>query len=301
MSNKLKLIDKFIEMLIVERGASQNTVDSYNRDLKNFEQFLGVDSNQASSGDIRNYLSYLNKRGMASSTAARRLSALRQYFRFLHAEGMREDDPSTSIESPRRVRALPNVLTEAEVEQLVEAAKTYNGAEGIRLVALMGLLYGTGLRVSELLSLPYPLVHSGRSFIIIKGKGSRERMVPLSTLAKTYLETYYAVRSRFLRRPSDSGWLFPSRAKGGHLTRQRFSQLMKELAIVAKVDVSRVSPHSIRHAFASHLLAHGADLRSVQQMLGHADISTTQIYTHIQQERMYSLVKTTHPLSKKAD
>ena len=286
-------------MLIVERGTSKNTVDSYSRDLWDFAKFNGIDLVKANSEDIRDYLSHLNREGMAASTAARRLSALRQYFRFLHAEGLRPDDPSTSIESPRRVRALPRVLTEAEVEQLLEAAKTHKNSEGVRLVALMELLYATGLRVSELLKLPYPLVQPDRSFIVVKGKGSRERLVPLSETAKKALEKYSAVRSCFVRRPADSGWLFPSRAKGGHLTRQRFSQLVKELAVVAKIDASKVSPHSLRHAFASHLLANGADLRSVQQMLGHADISTTQIYTHIQQERMHSTVRSFHPLSKK--
>ncbi len=284
-------------MLAAERGAAQNTLDSYGRDLRHFTKFKGSAIDQADADDIRGYLAYLEREGMAPSTAARRLSALRQFYRFLHAEGMRGDDPSSAIDSPRRARPLPKVLTEVEVEQLLKAAKTYKGAEGIRLVALMELLYATGLRVSELLMLPYPAVQSDRAFVVVKGKGGRERMVPLSEPALKALDRYDGVRARFVRRPADAAWLFPSRSKGGHLTRQRFSQLVKDLARAAKIDASKVSPHSLRHAFASHLLENGADLRAVQQMLGHADISTTQIYTHILQERLQELVKSAHPLA----
>ncbi|MBT3333245.1 MAG: site-specific tyrosine recombinase XerD [Rhodospirillaceae bacterium] len=284
-------------MLAVERGAAQNTLDSYGRDLRHFTEFKGSAIAEAAADDIRSYLAYLEREGMAASTAARRLSALRQFYRFLNAEGMRADDPSSAIDSPRRVRPLPKVLTEVEVEQLLKAARTYKGAEGIRLVALMELLYATGLRVSELLMLPYPAIQAERAFVVVKGKGGRERMVPLSEPAIKALEQYDTVRSRFVRRPADANWLFPSRSKGGHLTRQRFSQLVKELALEAQIDPAKVSPHSLRHAFASHLLANGADLRAVQQMLGHADISTTQIYTHILQERLQELVNNHHPLS----
>ncbi len=291
----------FLEMLAVERGAAQNTLDSYRRDLRHFSNFMGSAIVDAASDDIRSYLADLERKGMAPSTAARRLSALRQFFRFLHAEhanDMRGDDPSSDIDSPRRVRPLPKVLTEAEVEQLLQAATTFKGAEGIRLIALMELLYATGLRVSELLMLPYPALQSDRAFVVVKGKGSRERMVPLSEPAMKALQAYDGVRARFVRRQEDASWLFPSRSKGGHLTRQRFSQLVKELAKVAEIDPSKVSPHSLRHAFASHLLANGADLRAVQQMLGHADISTTQIYTHILQERLQELINTSHPLAE---
>ena len=297
MAETLQYVENFLEMLAVERGAAQNTLDSYGRDLRHFEDYTSVGIMAAGSEDIRGYLSHLEREGMAPSTAARRLSALRQFYRFLHAEGMRSDDPSAVIDSPRRVRPLPKVLTEAEVEQLLSAAKTYKGAEGVRLVALMELLYASGLRVSELLMLPYPAVQPERSFVVVKGKGNRERMVPLSQTAIKALQKYDKVRSRFVRRPADANWLFPSRSKGGHLTRQRFSQLVKELAQVAGIDPSKVSPHSLRHAFASHLLANGADLRAVQEMLGHADISTTQIYTHILQERLQELVKSSHPLA----
>jgi integrase/recombinase XerD len=297
LSQSKKYVDNFLEMLAVERGAAQNTLDSYGRDLRHFTAFKGSDIRWADADDIRSYLAHLEREGMAPSTAARRLSALRQFYRFLHAEGERGDDPSSAIDSPRRVRPLPKVLTEVEVEQLLKAAKTYKGPEGIRLEALMELLYATGLRVSELLMLPYPAVQSDRAFVVVKGKGGRERMVPLSEPAMKALDRYDGVRARFVRRPADAAWLFPSRSKGGHLTRQRFSQLVKELARAAEIDASKVSPHSLRHAFASHLLANGADLRAVQQMLGHADISTTQIYTHILQERLQELVKSAHPLA----
>jgi len=297
LSQSLQYVDNFLEMLAVERGAAQNTLDSYGRDLRHFTEFKGSAIAEAAADDIRSYLAYLEREGMAASTAARRLSALRQFYRFLNAEGMRADDPSSAIDSPRRVRPLPKVLTEVEVEQLLKAARTYKGAEGIRLVALMELLYATGLRVSELLMLPYPAIQAERAFVVVKGKGGRERMVPLSEPAIKALEQYDTVRSRFVRRPADANWLFPSRSKGGHLTRQRFSQLVKELALEAQIDPAKVSPHSLRHAFASHLLANGADLRAVQQMLGHADISTTQIYTHILQERLQELVNNHHPLS----
>ncbi|MDA1100727.1 MAG: site-specific tyrosine recombinase XerD [Proteobacteria bacterium] len=297
MTKSLKYVEMFLEMLSAERGAAQNTLESYNRDLNHFEAYSSAAIADADSEDIRGYLAHLKREGMATSTAARRLSAMRQFYRFLHAEGMRSDDPTAIIDSPRRVRPLPKVLTEAEVEQLLTAAKTYKGAEGIRLVALMELLYASGLRVSELLMLPYPAVQSERAFIIVEGKGGRERMAPLSIPAIKALQKYDVVRPRFVRRPADDNWLFPSRSKGGHLTRQRFSQLVKELALAAGIDPSKVSPHSLRHAFASHLLANGADLRAVQQMLGHADISTTQIYTHILQQRLQELVKTSHPLA----
>jgi integrase/recombinase XerD len=296
-SKQVHEIDTFLEMLAAERGAARNTLDSYRRDLKHFAEFLARPINEASSQDIRDYLAELDRAGMAASTAARRLSALRQYYRFLQGEGTRKDDPSASVDSPKRRRPLPKVLSEAEVDRLLTAARTYEGPEGVRLVALMELLYASGLRVSELLMLPYPAVRPSTNYIVVRGKGGRERMVPLSDPALQALAEYAQVRERFIRRPVDARWLFPSRAKGGHLTRQRFSQLVKELAVAAGIDSSKVSPHTLRHAFASHLLANGADLRAVQQMLGHADISTTQIYTHVLEKRLQDYVEEHHPLA----
>ncbi len=289
--------EAFLEMLAAERGAALNTIEAYRRDLTAFAEHLGRDITAADKEDVRAYLAALAESGMATSTAARRLSALRQFFRFLLGEGVREDDPTSGIDGPRRGRALPKILSEEEVERLLEAARDYPGPEGVRFVALMEILYATGLRVSELVSLPYPSATPERPFLMIRGKGGRERMVPLSEPAREALVAYEAVRKHFMKRADDHKWLFPSRAKGGHLTRQRFAQLISELATRAGVDRRRVSPHSLRHAFASHLLARGADLRSVQRMLGHADISTTQIYTHVLEDRLRDLVEQHHPLA----
>jgi len=285
-------------MLAAERGAARNTLESYRRDLAHFSGFHSGAIDAATTQDVRDYLASLESQGMAASTAARRLSALRQYFRFLVSEEMRPDNPAQPIDGPKRRRPLPKVLSVEEVDRLLQAARAYDGPEGIRLVALMELLYATGLRVSELLTLPFPAVRASTSTIIVKGKGGRERMVPLTGAALDALADYAVVRDRFIRREIDGKWLFPSRSRGGHLTRQRFSQLVKELAEVAGIDPGKVSPHTLRHAFASHLLANGADLREVQQMLGHADISTTQIYTHVLEQRLQDYVKEHHPLAE---
>lgn len=285
-------------MLAAERGAAPNTLESYRRDLAHFAAFHGPAIETAGTDDIRAYLADLEAQGMAPSTAARRLSALRQYYRYLVSEERRPDNPAQPIDGPKRRRPLPKVLSVQEVDRLLQAARAYDGAEGIRLVALMELLYATGLRVSELLTLPFPAVRASTNTIIVKGKGGRERMVPLTDAALEALAEYALVRERFIRRKVDAKWLFPSRSRGGHLTRQRFSQLVKELAVVAGIDPAKVSPHTLRHAFASHLLANGADLREVQQMLGHADISTTQIYTHVLEQRLQETVKEHHPLAE---
>ena len=290
-------IEAFLEMLAAERGSASNTIQAYRRDLADFVEHLAGDLVEAEKEDICAYLAALADGGMAASTAARRLSALRQFYRFLHGEGVRGDDPTSGIDAPRRGRSLPKILSVREVERLLNAARDYPGPEGVRFVALMEILYATGLRVSELVSLPFPSATPERPFLMIQGKGGRERMVPLSVPAKTALANYEAVRAHFTKRVDDHKWLFPSRSKGGHLTRQRFAQLIGELATRAGVDRRRVSPHSLRHAFASHLLAGGADLRSVQRMLGHADISTTQIYTHVLEERLRDLVERHHPLA----
>lgn len=290
-------LESFLEMIAAERGAAVNTLQAYRRDLLDFAGFLSADIAAAQSADIRGYLAHLRDRHMTASTAARRLSALRQFFQFLHVEGVRADNPASIIDSPRRVRPLPKVLHEVDVDRLLAAARRTDGPEGLRLVALLELLYATGLRVSELVSLPRNAVGGQRRLLLVRGKGGKERMVPLSDPAIAALQAYDAVREDFERAPTHGKWLFPSRSRQGHLTRQRFGQLLKQLAVEAGIEVRRVSPHVLRHAFASHLLAHGADLRAVQQMLGHADISTTQIYTHVLEERLRSLVETHHPLA----
>jgi integrase/recombinase XerD len=294
-------IEAFLEMLVAERGAARNTIDSYRRDLADAEGFLarrdrGIEA--ATTDDLRDYLAALNAGGASASTAARRLSALRQFFRFLYSEGARGDDPTSTIESPRRGRPLPKLLTEDEVSLLLARARAKHGPEGLRLTALLETLYATGMRVSELVSLPLSAVARDPRYILVRGKGGKERLVPLSEPAREALNGYKSVRGQFCRNGVESPYLFPSRGGSGYLTRHRFAQLLKQLSIEAGITPSKVSPHVLRHAFATHLLNRGADLRSVQQMLGHADIATTQIYTHVLEERLKSLVETHHPLAR---
>lgn len=297
-------------MLVAERGAASNTRLAYERDLSDLSSYLhrrGVAVEDARTDDLRDYFEYLatqpgvRAQVTAARTIARRLSAMRQFYRFLTSESYRADDPAAGIDSPKLGRALPKILSEEEVDQLLAAAAGHAGPEGVRLVALLETLYATGLRVSELVGLPLSAIGRDGRVLIVRGKGGRERMVPLSEPARQALKAYLQVRSHFLvaeRSRIQAPWLFPSRiARDGFLTRQRFAQLLKELAIEAGLDPRKVSPHVLRHAFATHLLNHGADLRSVQKMLGHADISTTQIYTHVQGERLRELVETSHPLA----
>jgi integrase/recombinase XerD len=292
-------IEAFLEMLAAERGAAALTIDAYRRDLLDFASFLaraGVEVADAAA--LRRYFAALAGAGMAPRTTARRLSSLRQFHKFLFAEGVRGDDPTAQLDSPRLGRSLPKILSEGEVTALLAAARQMKGAEGTRLVCFVELLYATGLRVSELVALPLTRLREDR-FLVIKGKGGKERLVPLSEPARLALAAYASRRGEFLAEGETSRFLFPSRGAEGHLTRRRCGQLLKDLAILAGIDPGRVSPHVLRHAFASHLLDHGADLRSVQQMLGHADIATTQIYTHVLGERLQALVETHHPLARR--
>jgi integrase/recombinase XerD len=295
-------IEPFLEMLYAERGASVNTAQAYQRDLRHFEAQLaprGVRLDKCSVEDLRGYMSALEQAGMAPKTAARRLSALRQFFRFLYAEGLRGDDPSSAIDAPRLGRSLPKILSEGEVEALLSGARARRGPEGRRLVCLLEIAYATGLRVSELVGLPMAAAARDQRLLIVRGKGGKERMVPLTEAAMDAIAAYRADRSHFLGGVPESPYLFPSHAAEGHLTRRRLGQMLKELALESGVDPAKVSPHVLRHAFATHLLDHGADLRSVQQMLGHADISTTQIYTHVLGQRLKSIVETHHPLAER--
>jgi integrase/recombinase XerD len=293
--------EAFLEMLAVERGASPRTVESYRSDLTSFEKLVvkqGEISSETSTETVRRFMASMGSVGMAPTTMSRRLSALRQYFGFLVAEGIRSDDPTASVDSPRRGRPLPKVLSEEDVGKLLAGAHAVSGPRGVRLVALVELLYATGLRVSELVGLPLGALARDRSVVTVRGKGGRERMVPLSLPAQEAIEAWLPIRPQFIAKDQRSSWLFPSKsAQEGHFTRGMFALLLKELAVGAGLSVSAVSPHVLRHAFASHLLAHDADLRSVQQMLGHADISTTQIYTHVLDERLKSLVRNFHPLA----
>ncbi len=286
-------------MLVAERDARPNTLAAYLRDLSDFAEFLGGAVAAASSADLRAYMASLSRRGLSPRTAARRLSTLRQFHKFLYAEGLRGDDPAAALDSPRQGRRLPKVLSEAEVDGLLAAARRREGPEGRRLLALLELLYASGLRVSELISLPLAAVRRDPRVIFVRGKGGRERMVPLGEPARAAISAYLPLRKHFFPQQADSPWLFPSGAREGHLTRQRVGQLLKDLAVEAGIARDKVSPHVLRHAFATHLLDHGADLRALQQMLGHADISTTQIYTHVLNERLKSLVQDHHPLARR--
>jgi len=294
-------LEAFLEMLSAERGAAVHTLDAYRRDLLDYAAFLrkrGRSLANGSAADIRAYLGALSAAGLKASTQARRLSALRQLHRFLLDEDVRADDPTLAIESPKRARPLPKIVSEAQTQALIDAAASLEGPEAIRLLCIVELLYTSGLRVSELVGLPLAAVAGERRMLMVKGKGGRERLVPLGAPAREAIKAYLAVRARFLP-PSERAqrFLFPSRGVEGHLTRRRVAQLIKDLAVKAGVDPSKLSPHVLRHAFATHLVAHGADLRSVQQLLGHADIATTQIYTHVQDERLKRLVAEKHPLS----
>ncbi|MFC7332685.1 site-specific tyrosine recombinase XerD [Rhodocista pekingensis] len=304
-------VDAFLAMLVAERGAAANTRDAYARDLRDVAAFLaaqrgGTALDRASTDDLRAYLEHLHrdtgKAPSAGRTVARRLSALRQYYRFLVSEGLRAEDPAAVLDGPKPGRPLPKILTEADVALLLEGAARRGGPEGRRLTALLELLYATGLRVSELVGLPLAaLTRDGRA-LVVRGKGGKERMVPLSQPAKEALAACLPDRPYFMvpgREARQQGLLFPSRSAAGVLTRQRFGQLMKELALEVGLDPAKVSPHVLRHCFATHLLDHGADLRSVQKMLGHADIGTTQIYTHVAGDRLRRTVETHHPLAKR--
>ena len=298
-----RFIEMFLDMLTAECGASQNTIESYGRDLVHFEFVLLRRRRtlvSAKTEEIRRYLKELSKSGMAASTSARRLSTLRRFYQFLHAERVRDDDPSNGVDSPRLAKSLPKFLSEAEVERLLEAAHNRPGFDGLRIAALMEILYAAGLRVSELVGLPLAALSRDGQLLTFRGKGNKERMVPLSEPAIDSVSAYLPIRERFLpkRQAVAAGFLFPSRGKSGHLTRVWFNQTLTELAVEAGLDFRRVSPHVLRHSCATHLLAHGADLRTLQQMLGHADLSTTQIYTHVLNERLTALVSQAHPLSK---
>jgi integrase/recombinase XerD len=288
-------VDAFLEMLTVERGAARNTIASYTLDLDEFSEFAagrGFPAVQADAATCQDYMASLHARGLSARTAARRLSALRQFHLFLLREGVRNDDPTSQLDTPRLPKPLPKFLAEAEVDALLAAAARKPNRSGALARAALELLYATGMRVSELLSLPRSALGAKAEVMIIKGKGSKERMVPLSSAAKEAASALLAITT------AKSPWLFPGRDPKQPLTRQAFFLLLKQIALEAGLDPARVSPHVLRHSFASHMLARGADLRSLQMLLGHADISTVQIYTHIQTERLRKEVEDHHPLSE---
>ncbi len=296
-------IDAFLEMMAAERGAAANTLKAYARDLEDVSAFLaarGREPTAAGAEDLEAYFQDLSARGLAAATAARRRSAARQFYRFVVGEGWRADDPTTRVEAPRRGRSLPKILTRHEARRLIEAAAARDGAAGARLAAMIELLYASGLRISELVALPLAPFSQAPDYLIVRGKGGKDRLAPLSEAARTAVRAYLPFRARFIPKGTKtSPWLFPSRAAGGRLTTRRFAQMLDEAALAAGLDPAKVSPHVLRHAFATHLLEGGADLRVVQTLLGHADIATTQIYTHVAQDRLREVVETRHPLARK--
>jgi integrase/recombinase XerD len=301
-----RFVALFLDMLAAERGADENTLAAYGRDLGDFAAHLAATSRtvaKVATDDVRRYLQHLAKRGLRPATVARRLSAIRQLYRFLYAEGMREDDPAAVIEGPKRSRALPKTLTLAEVDRLLRTAGHSDPKAPLsarlraaRLYCLVELLYATGLRVSELISLPASAARREARVLVVRGKGNKERLVPLNNAAKDSMTHYLSLVAES-GQAAGSKWLFPSFGDSGHLTRQHFARELKTLGTAAGLRAGQISPHVLRHAFASHLLHNGADLRVVQTLLGHADISTTQIYTHVIEERLKSLVRDLHPLA----
>ena len=306
-------MESFLEMMSAERGAADNTLLSYERDLEDASSFLkerGVRPTAATSDDLRAYLAHLAQQGFKASSQARKLSALRQFYKFLYAEGLRTDDPTGVLDAPKKSRPLPKILSINDVSKLIglaeqEAAQGGGDSLGrLRMHALIELLYATGMRVSELVSLPASVLAQNGRFLVVRGKGNKERMVPLSHSAIRAMQAYGTAMAAEMAASdspaTDSPWLFPSAGKAGYLPRQVFARDLKDLAARAGIRVATISPHVLRHAFASHLLANGADLRAVQELLGHSDISTTQIYTHVLEERLHQLVQNHHPLAKQA-
>lgn len=292
-------------MMQAERGASENTISAYRRDLEGWQSAMGRKNFlKAQTTDLEKALGVWARAGLAPSTAARKLSAAKQFFKFLQMDDLRKDNPAHNLRGPKQGRSLPKILSEEDVDRLFEAASKDESVKGIRRLCLLEILYAGGLRVSELVSLKARAVQRRDGCLMIKGKGGKERLVPLTPPALGAIKAWLKLRPQTLPVDLDAReraniFLFPSKSKAGHMTRERFAQILKALAIEAGLPPSKISPHVLRHAFATHLLANGADLRSVQTLLGHADISTTQIYTHVLDERLKALVFDMHPLADK--
>lgn len=304
------LVEQFLEMMIAERSVATDTISAYKRDLQNFLGYCHSEKKnliRIKRDDIEKFLASLSQSGISAQTIARKLSVLRQIFAFLYSEKQRSDDPTSSVDTPKIPKRLPTTLTQSDIMLLLEAAQTDNSAKGIRLQAMLELMYGAGLRVSELVSLKLSnlQIREGGTevdvdFLLVRGKGNKERLVPINDKSRAALSRYLAVRHQFLGNQKSSFWLFPYHRAVGYITRQKFGVMLKELAVKANIDPVKFSPHTLRHSFATHLLEGGADLRVIQELLGHSDISTTQVYTHIAGDRLNKLVQEHHPLGKKS-
>lgn len=296
--------EAFLEMMAVERAAAKNTITAYGKDLADASGYLagrGRDLGDASAEDIEAYFAALGARGLSPATASRRRAAVRQFYRFVLGEGWRADDPSRRVDAPKRGRPLPKVLSRGEVDSIIAAASAKDGAQGLRIGCVVELIYASGLRISELTALPLAALARDPAYLMVTGKGGKDRLAPLNDAARKAVKAYLEVRKVFLPKGDLANpWLFPSRGKAGRMTPRRFAQLLDEAAADAGIDPARVSPHVLRHAFATHLLEGGADLRVVQKLLGHADIATTQIYTHVAGDRLAQVVASKHPLSRKS-
>lgn len=299
-------ISLFLEMMLAERGASKNTIESYERDLKNLSEYYSQQSfNELNIEDLRSYVKSLSRRGQSARSVARKISAIRQFYKFLYSEKFITKNPTTHLELPKIQKSLPKYLTTEEVDQLLKSDSVTNDKESIRFQAMLEILYASGIRISELVTLTINSIQYDKSknvikpILIIKGKGSKERLVAINNSAMRALEKYLMIRYQYLEHGNtQSIWLFPSNSKEGHITRQRFAQKLKEKAYQKNLDFTKISPHILRHSFATHLLENGADLRVIQELLGHSSINTTQLYVHIQQIRLKSLLERHHPLAK---
>lgn len=290
----------FLEMMSAEKGVSQNTLSAYENDLDQFFIFIGQDKiSFPDKQKIEEYLKYMYQQGFAPKTVARKLSTLRDFFKFLYAEKIINEIPTVGILSPKQEKSLPNYLTVRDIKKLIDTAKKNKKPKMVRLATMIELMYASGLRVSELISLPENAINYEKNIIYIKGKGEKERIVPIAKSTMKSIQNYDTIRNHFIKKNKTSIWLFPSiKSESGHITRDTFFKELKELAILCNIPYSKISPHTLRHSFATHLINNGADLRSVQKMLGHENITTTEIYTHIPSQKLLDIIHLNHPLAK---
>ena len=294
-------VNRFLEMMSAERGASANTLEAYGRDVEEFLTYCGgLALKEISRDDVGDFVQYLGREGRSPKTVARKLSAVREFFKFLYTEKDIKDNPAVDVLTPKQEKPLPKFLSEDEIKRLIAAAKECSGPKGRQMTAMLELMYASGLRVSELVSLPENCINFDRRQVFVRGKGSKERVVPVAPAAIQAVFDYLEQRDCFIREGRRSIWLFPSKSsRRGHISRDTFFKRLKELAVKAGIYPSRVTPHVLRHSFATHLLNHNADLRSVQKMLGHESINTTEIYTHILSDKLLETVQKLHPLAGK--